>query len=196
MNVSYKSVDFYSKVFEWNPLLLLFLLISILATLLCPFFLYCIIWYERYGSDKRRTLLNRFTSLYCWATIQFFIIVQSTETARVIFGPLPPFICHLQHIGRFACADMFFLYKNCSIFTKYLFIIWLKNPAAFNEEFWAMFAWMWIQGYSFLAETSVFMLKTSQPVTFFICLGTERTIGQKNSFNQHLGINLFEHYLN
>ena len=185
MNDSHKSIDFYSKVFEFNPLLVCCLLISILALIIGPLLLYCIIWFERYGTDQRRTLLNMFTSMYCWVMIQFFVFVHSTEIARVIFGPLPEFICHLQFISRFAFADMFMLCKNFSVLTKYIFIVWLKNPAAFNDEFWAVFACLWIQGYSFLIEFIRFMLRNSQSITFYICIGTDRTMEQKQSLNPH-----------
>ena len=114
--------------------------------------------------------------------IQYFLIVHSTETARFIFGPLPVFICHLQNVARYAIVDMIVMSKAISILTKYLFIIWLKNPAGFNDEFWASFAWLWIQSYSYLVEFTTFFLSTGQSATFYICCGTDRTTEQKNSY--------------
>jgi hypothetical protein len=178
MNATKESVDFYLEVFKFNPLLICCLFISILATVLSPLFWYGIIWFERYGSDKRRTLLNMVTSMYCWTTIHFFVFVQSMETARFMYGPLPEFICHLQNIFRFVSIDMFFMCKNCSILTRYVFIVWLKNPAAFKDEFWAVFALIWIQGFSYIVEITTFFF-TSPTVTFYICCGTDRPTEQK-----------------
>ena len=113
--------------------------------------------------------------MYCWPMIQYILIVQLIETARFIFGPLPAIICHMQNIVRFAIVDMILMCKASSIFTKYLFIIWLKNPAGFYDEFWAFYAWMWIQGCSFLVEMTIYLLGGNQPVTFYICCGTART---------------------
>ena len=37
---------------------------------------YGIIWYEHFGSDKKRTLLNKFVSSLCWAFMEWFWIIQ------------------------------------------------------------------------------------------------------------------------
>ena len=192
MNSSNESTDFYSKVFEVNPFHICAVLISILCLIICPFFLYYIIWYERYGSDQKRTLINRFTSMSCWAIIQFIVIVHAIETARFTFGPLPAAICHLQNIVRYSILDMIMINQNAAISTKYMFIIWLKNPAGFNDEFWAFFAWMWIQGYSYFVEITIYLLGSNQPVTFYICCGTVRTTTTEQNkpiFSHNAGTN-------
>ena len=185
MNVSNNSTDFYAKVFKLNPLLICCILISVLSIIICPLIIYCIIWFERYGSDQRRTLLNRFTTMYCWAMIQYFLIVQLIETARFIFGPLPAVICHLQSIVRSVNIDMVLICKAASILTKYVFIIWLKNPAGFNDDFWAFFAWMWIRVFTHLFDITIYLLGGNQPVTFYICCGTVRTMEQTKPSSPH-----------
>ena len=119
------------------------LLIGIQVSLINVVFLtplfYAIIWYERYGSDHHRTLLNQLVSTSCWHAACYNLIGQTSEMALSMFGPFPLWFCHSQ-----------ILFKNISncqqinlllamIITKYLSIFVLKNPTGINCEFWNLF---------------------------------------------------------
>ena len=74
------EVDFFSFTTDQNPERITCLVISCLGIILGPLVLYSIIWFERFGSDKKRTLLNMIFSMTCWIFIAFFAGVQVPET--------------------------------------------------------------------------------------------------------------------
>ncbi len=62
--------------------------------LLGPLALYSIIWFERFGSDEKRTLLNMLFSMICWTCIGFCLCIQVIDAqgsgVRVRNSKLPP----------------------------------------------------------------------------------------------------------
>jgi amino acid permease len=72
------------------------LLISTACIFVGPILIYGIIWYEKYGSNNRRTFLNMIVSMYCLSALVFIFFVQVPETLRGIIGPLPTYVCSSQ----------------------------------------------------------------------------------------------------
>lgn len=57
---------------------------------------------------------------------------------------------------------------------------YLKNPLAFQDEFWSTFIGIWIAAAAFLFNTSFLFLKTySMPIAFYMCTGQDPTTRQK-----------------
>jgi hypothetical protein len=54
------------------------------------------IQFERYGSDLKRTLLNRLTSMFLFFGLIFVFTVQIMELWRFIVGPLYLWVCFAQ----------------------------------------------------------------------------------------------------
>ena len=54
--------DFFHGMFSNNPYKTGALIFSILTTLALPIGFYMIIWYEQYGSDNKRTAINKMVS--------------------------------------------------------------------------------------------------------------------------------------
>ncbi len=46
-----------------------------------------IIFYERFGSDKKRTLVNKLISSFSYTIIAWFLIIQTFTIVRFIHGP-------------------------------------------------------------------------------------------------------------
>ena len=55
---------------------------SLLLSCIALPLLYGIIWYERFGSDLKRTLINQLFSSVCWYLITSIIVVQLPLTVR------------------------------------------------------------------------------------------------------------------
>jgi hypothetical protein len=131
---------------------------------------YGIIWYEHFGSDKKRTLLNKFVSSLCWACIEWLLIIQIFEIVNYIVGPMPDFVCLIQLHLRNAIPLQLLLFMNGIAVTRYIFIFRLKNPAAFNDDFWSFFLNMWIVGFSLITETCSRIIGP-HTVYFYFCTG-------------------------
>ena len=168
-----KSNDYFADLLNQNWWKILCLTISCLGIIASPLVLLSIIWFERYGNDINRTVLNMFVSLYCWTVIEFVILVQIPETIRLLFGPLPAFLCSLQAYFRASIVTVMLLYKNASMLLRYIFIFWLKNPAAFKDEFWCQMILNWVHMCSLLFHGTEHLITTKMPITYFICIGKE-----------------------
>jgi len=143
----------------------------IITTLIC----YTIIWYERYGSDKKRTLINKLVSSICWNTLLWCCTVQSLYTVRFAFGPLPPFLCFFLFILKKTIVINYALLLNAITFIRYIFIFWLNNPAAFNDDFWCVFINIWTFGFSFIFQFLRAVVPGNQLLEHHICTGEDPT---------------------
>jgi hypothetical protein len=77
---------------------------------------------------------------------------------------------------------------------RYIFIFWLKNPAAFNDDFWSVFVNLWIFLFAWLSQIAVIFGPGRPYRNYYICTGRDPTLdehlAEKNlSFN--LGFKLF-----
>ena len=81
-------------------------------------------------------------------------------------------------IRRFI-LDTILLCINVSITTRCIFIFWLKNPAAFNNEFWFQFASIWITGVAVLIGVVWNFLTTYYLPGYYLCSGKDPTEANK-----------------
>jgi hypothetical protein len=132
---------------------------------------YGIIWFERHGSDQKRTLLNKLVSSFCWSCVEWFFIIQFFDMIRYVYGPLPAGLCLLENHLRFAIFTQQMLFTDGIILTRYIFIFCLKNPAAFNDDFWYLVINVWIVAFSFLSQIVSAMMPGRSTLYFYICSG-------------------------
>ena len=85
-------------------------------------------------------------------------------------------ICRVQRSALFL---EFILYFDAILLTKYLYIFWLKNPGAVNEEFWSLFLHFSIKIFCFLSQTAWHLLVHQQPINYYICVGADPTEAMK-----------------
>ena len=98
---------------------ILALIVSIILSFLVPPFLYGIIWYERFGRDLKRTLINQLFGSICWYLIVSILILQLPVTFRfMVQMSLNDFICAtIDFIG----ATLFNLILGYNYSSKYNF---------------------------------------------------------------------------
>ena len=109
-----------------------FFILSIISGIVLIPFAYSIIWYEKFGSDKKRTLINKLVASLCWNEIAFFSTMQILYVVRFYFGPLPPFLCFWMFVIRKTIIINGIFTLNSMSLVRFIFIFWLKNPAGIN----------------------------------------------------------------
>ena len=157
-----------------------FIRISSIATcsmnvIVVPLLLYSIIWFDKFGSDKKRTILNMLVSVICWTGIEFNFIIQATEIIRFLYGPLPELYCSLKSILRLAYVTQVFLFFDGIACMRYIFIFFLKNPAAFRDDFWCLFISIWVKAFSLIVEIVIHNLLAHHKMNYYICSGQDPT---------------------
>ncbi len=153
MNQTYHfSQDFFVELFESGVSKTICLTYSLLTVPILVLTLLSIIWYEKFCSDAKRTLLNRFLSSACWTCIEFVVLVQTADLLRYFYGPLPENFCLIHLSFKNAVVVQVLLFLDSIVVARYFFVFRLKNPAGFQDEFWYRFVNIWVVGFSTLSQ--------------------------------------------
>ena len=92
-NMTNCTEDFFCGVFENRWSKICFMTFTVIAIPVVLLLLYSIIWYERFGLDVKRTIVNKLTSSFCWIAIQFVIFVNIPDFGRYLTGPYSENFC-------------------------------------------------------------------------------------------------------
>ena len=163
--------DFFAGIFQNRPEKILAVIFSAVGGSILMPMVYGIIWYERHGSDQKRTLLNKLVSSLCWSCMEWFFIIQVLDMVRYVYGPLPAGLCLFELHLRFAIFTQQMLFMDGIILARYIFIFCLKNPAAFNDDFWYLVINVWTVAFSFVTQAVSAMMPGRSTVYFYICSG-------------------------
>ncbi len=140
--------------------------------------LYGAIWYEHFGTDNKRTLLNRLFTSLCWLCMAS-IFIGLLDIVRYTIGPLPKLICQVQFFLRKIVKDEIVLYYDAITLSRYIFTFWLKNPTAVEDSFWSLFINIWIAMACFIYATIYSWLNTREVIFFYICCGHDPSMDGK-----------------
>ena len=146
------SSDFFEGLFQNRASKVASICFSITVACTILPLLYGIVWFEKNGSDQKRTMINKFVTSFCLTFFEWFFIIQTIDTLRYMHGPLPEFICTAQITLKNSIYAQILLFLNGILISKYIFIFWLKNPAAFNDDFWSLFVNIWVVSFSILTH--------------------------------------------
>jgi hypothetical protein len=72
--------DYFSYLLENNFERRIALLISLRIVILGPPMLFSIVWFENFGSDKKRTFLNRLVAMNCWTGKQLRLCITMEDS--------------------------------------------------------------------------------------------------------------------
>jgi len=148
---------------------LLFTAVSICIHILSGVMCYGIIWYERFGTDYKRTLANKITALICWNGIFDIPIATLTNIAIYFFGPLNETHCFLSLVFRNFIKSNSLLFLNAIIISRYVSIFWLKNPASVDDDFWSAFIGFLTIIFSSVLNLSVYIFPQRHSVHYYAC---------------------------
>ncbi len=94
-----------SKLSETNDSNVVNAVISVVAVILVTPFQLGILFFERFGSDKRRTIINMLMSSICWYIILWNFSIQAITIFRFLFGPLPGKVFFFLY-STFYCSEI------------------------------------------------------------------------------------------
>ena len=144
--------DFFSGLFEKHPAIIIGVIFTIMSSLFNIPLLLSVIWHEKFGTDKKRTVLNKLVASVCWSAIFSGLFGQLPEIIRYCFGPLPTTICYMHFVFKNIFAVQMILLYDAITIMRYLFIFWLKNPFCFCDDFWTTYLNIWILSFSLISQ--------------------------------------------
>ena len=157
------NADNFSKYV--SPILAL-----IMVLFLIPLF-YSIIWYEKYGTNDKQTIVNQFFSAICWNFIAWNLSIQMLAIFRFIIGPMNIYICVFSLFTRRTLVTIALLFFDAISLVRYLFIFHLKGIASFKDDFWFQFVCLWIIGFSVILQFVNISLPGPKPLAYKVCIG-------------------------
>ena len=128
--------DFFYGVNEHTLFKTLICFLCLFLTVVNVLLLYSIIWFEHFGSDLKRTLINKFLVSACWLGIEFEIVLHGTNMIRYAIGPFPASVCIFRTIILYSGTMNVLFFVDMNLLSRYIFIFILKNPAALIDDFW------------------------------------------------------------
>ena len=163
---------FYCGLFEYRIstiICIVFMCVSLLASVSL---FYGIIWFERFGSDHKQTLVNKLLTSTCW-TLIVLAAMSWTDIFRYLIGPLPKYICFAQTVAKHSLKTQIILLLDAISISKYIFVFHLKNPMAVKDDFWSCFLNQTIILFSVIFNYVVFVLPGRMPTAFYTCSDTD-----------------------
>ena len=131
-----ESEDFFSGLFENRPSKVIFVIVSIVGGFVLLPLVYSIIWFEHYGVDLKRTLINKSIASMCWCGIYLESFGFWVSSVRFLYGPLPSAVCYFKTALTYSTLASALLFQDISLVARYFYIFVLKNPAAVEDDFW------------------------------------------------------------
>lgn len=190
-NSSASGNDFFRDLDLSHPFKTFSIVFSSITLIILPPFLLGIVWFEKYGSDHKRTLINMLVSSICWTALQCGVIVQTTDIIRHTFGPLPRWICLLQAIVRSSTTSDFLLFYDAIIIVRFVYIFVLKNPAGFSDSFWCLFINICVKSFSVFFQTIWHLTASRQPIGFYVCTGFDPSSDDRNPIKVYGVVEIF-----
>ena len=103
------------------------------------------------------------------------MFVTSFDALRYLTGPFGRQFCHLQFILKTAVKTMIILHYDLIFISRYILILWVKNPIAIKDRFWAHFLGLWVSLAAIVTDFTRYSLPGKEAFAFYICTGTDST---------------------
>ena len=179
-NFANEEEDSLVSLMENHPEKIFCLFFSIVTIIVAPPLLYSIIWFERFGSDAKRTLLDMLLARNCWILIVALYFSHTLDIIRFSYGPLYNTLCGFQNIFKSSIFCMTILNADAIQIARYIYIFKLKNPTAFHDDFWCCFVNQWIITFCLLLVVSLNFITNFQTTIYYICVGKISNSLQQN----------------
>ena len=127
---------YFSNAYQHDWYMALGILSSICNLFALTPFLSAIIWYERFGSDNPRTLMNQLVAFTCWNAIVYNVLNIPLSIFIDFFGPMSFGFCQFNFVLKNSIILHLVLLFTIIIFVKYLSMFMLKNPTEVTNNFW------------------------------------------------------------
>lgn len=175
--------DYFKGMYEDRASKVVGVVVNIVSGIISTFMSFGILWYERYGSDSKRTILNKLVSVMYLDGLIWIFAIQIPEIYRYINGPIPSTICLFHIFLKNVLAIHLTLVTTVITFLRFMFIFVLKNPGKFPDDFWIILINLWIIGFATISQTVFHLQAGREPINYYLCSGIRPPPNDKQKFN-------------
>ena len=165
------SSDFFADAYQDGPFKSVAISITILSIFIIVPSGYGIIWYEKYGVDQKKNLINRILTSACWTGIDLYLVALPFDIVRYVYGPLPETLCLFHFMHKNAISILVLLFCDFVTLSRYFYMFHISDPIEFKTEFWHTFINTWVICCGFLSSFVFAFLPGQQPVFYYLCTG-------------------------
>ena len=166
------DTTFFSNAYKNDRYMALGIAISICNLFALTPILYTIVWYERFGSEHPRTLLNQLVASTCWNGIAQNILVIPMSILNDLLGPMSLSFCQIHFLLKNSILLHLLLMLTIIIFVKYISIYVLKNPTELLNDFWCFYLNIICVFLAVVSQIAFTILPGKNPIFFHMCTGT------------------------
>ena len=174
-----KEAVFFSNIYKYDGYLGLAVAFGSLNFFVLTPFLYSITWYEQFGSDHPRSLINQLVASTCWNGIVNNIVIIPLQIYQSLFGPLSESFCQCHFVLNTSIIIHLHLMITFIIFAKYMSMFVLRNPTEIICDFWCVFLNLFALLLAILSQISLAMLPGKRAHNMHMCMGTDPRIDEK-----------------
>ena len=145
---------------------------SFINVFLITSLLLLVIWYEQYGTNHNRTLINQFVTSTCWSGVAYNLLAQVPEAALGVFGPFHPNFCLFHSILKNTILSQFVVLLTGISVVKYIYIFISKNPSGQNDNFYCFFTNLACGLNSFMYQFVLHVMPGNNSHPYYYCSGT------------------------
>ena len=130
-----------------------------------------IIWYERNGNHRYRTVINQLFSTISWLVVSYILTVYIPEGIRYLIGPLDATYCDVHNLLKNFISNCIVLTLDSIIILRYIIIFKWKSLVVVNDDLIACFLQLTILiGGLWIAAVKRLSLGR-MPLNYFMCTG-------------------------
>ena len=131
--------DFFADMYSDSVLLKGTLATFFIGTVLSLVSMSGLIWYERFGNHRYRTVINQLFSTLSWIVVWYILLVYIPEGTRYMIGPLNGTFCEFHNLFKNALIACFLVTLDCISLLRHAFIFNWKHFAVVNDDLIARF---------------------------------------------------------
>ena len=130
-----------------------------------------IIWYERNGKHRYRTVINQLISTVAWLIVSYILLVYIPDGVRYLTGPLNATFCDIHNFLKNFIWICIVMTVDCNIVLRYIYIFKWTGFAVINDDRIARFLQLTIAVVSLWMCTVKRMSFGRMPLNYFMCAG-------------------------
>ena len=170
-NLSMEEDDFFAAMYSNSNMKFITVATFIIGALIGLLSTLGIIWYERNGNHRCRTVINQLFSTLAWIVLWYIVLVYIPDGTRFLVGPLSSLNCEVIYLLKNFFFGCLLLTLDCIILLRYTFIFKWTNFAVVNHDLIARFLNFNIVILSLWLATVKKWSIGRMPLVYFMCVG-------------------------
>ena len=163
--------EFFREMYSYSNLKVITIATFFFGTIFGLVLEFGIIWYEKYGNHRYRTVINRLFAFMSKLVVTYIFFVYIPEGTRYIVGPLNETFCDAHNILKNVLSISIVLTLDLIVIIRYICIFKHSNFAVINDDLLAVFFQITI----LVVGTWMAVLKRmsigKQPLNYYMCCG-------------------------